>query len=229
MKDWKYAFVRTLPVLCGYLFLGFAYGVLMRKAGYGPGWSLASSLFVFAGSMQFLMVELLQTGASLLLCAAMTALLNSRHLFYGLSFIEKFRSFGAARHYLIFSLSDETYSVFCSLPAERQTRSVMVKIAVLDQFYWTLGGLLGGLLGAVLPFDAAGIDFAMTALFIVILMEQILSAKSRLPIIIGLASSLVFLLTLGKDVFILPALVVTVAVLLGARKPITRKLEEVDV
>ena len=96
LKDWKYAFVRTLPVMCGYLFLGFAFGVLMRDAGYGPAWSFASSLFIFAGSMQFLMVELLQTGAKLLLCAAMTILLNSRHLFYGLSFIEKFRSLGKA-------------------------------------------------------------------------------------------------------------------------------------
>ena len=228
MKDWKYAFVRTLPVMCGYLFLGFAFGVLMREAGYGPGWSFASSLFIFAGSMQFLMVELLQSGVNLLLCAAMTLLLNSRHLFYGLSFIEKFRSLGAARHYLIFSLTDETYSVFCSLPEEKQTRSVMVKVAVLDQFYWVAGSLVGGLLGAVLPFDTTGIDFAMTALFIVILIEQILSAKSRLPIIIGLASSLVFLLLLGKDAFILPSLIVTVAALLGARKPITRKIEEVD-
>ena len=229
MKDWKYAFVRTLPVMCGYLFLGFAFGVLMRDAGYGPVWSFASSLFIFAGSMQFLMVELLQTGAKLLLCAAMTILLNSRHLFYGLSFIEKFRSLGKARHYLIFSLTDETYSVFCSLPEEKRTRSVMLKVAVLNQLYWVFGSLVGGLLGAVLPFDSTGIDFAMTALFIVILIEQILSAKSRLPVVIGLASSLAFLLVLGKDAFILPSLIVTVAALLGARKHITREMEAAEV
>lgn len=228
MKDWKLAFVRTIPVMCGYLFLGFAFGVLMREAGYGPGWSLASSLFIFAGSMQFLMVELLQTGANLVLCAAMTLLLNSRHLFYGLTFIEKFRSLGKARHYLVFSLTDETYSVFCSLPEEQMTRSIMLKIAILNQFYWAFGSLLGGLIGAVLPFNSTGIDFAMTALFIVILIEQILTAKSKLPVIIGLVSSIVFLLILGPDAFLLPSLIVTVAALLGAQKPIKRKLEEVQ-
>ena len=224
MADWKRAFVYTLPVMFGYVFLGIAFGILMAQSGYGVWWSLAASLFIYAGSMQFLMVQLLGAGAGLGLAAAMTLLLNSRHLFYGLSFIEKFRALGKARHYLIFSLTDETYSVFCSLPERDCTPGLMTKIALMDQFWWVLGSALGGILGAHLPFDTTGIDFSMTALFVVIFIEQWLSAKSRLPAIIGLISSMVFLLLLGSDRFILPSLIVTVALLLGARRPIEAQL-----
>ena len=220
MKDWRFAFINTLPVMFGYVFLGMAYGILMTQAGYGVLWSLAASVFVFAGSMQFLMVELLAGGASLTLTAAMTLLLNSRHLFYGLSFIEKFRALGKERHYMILSLTDETYSVFCSLPEQDSTPSKMVKIAFLDQCWWVLGSVLGGIMGAHLPFDTTGIDFSMTALFVVIFIEQWLGAKSRLPALMGLGSSVVFLLILGPDRFILPSLIVTVALLMGARRPI---------
>ena len=224
MADWKRAFVYTLPVMFGYVFLGIAFGILMAQSSYGVWWSLAASLFIYAGSMQFLMVQLLGAGAGLGLAAAMTLLLNSRHLFYGLSFIEKFRALGKARHYLIFSLTDETYSVFCSLAEGDCTPGLMTKIALMDQFWWVLGSVLGGILGAHLPFDTTGIDFSMTALFVVIFIEQWLSAKSRLPAIIGLISSLVFLLLLGPDRFILPSLIVTVALLLGARRPIEAQL-----
>jgi len=217
LKDWKFAFIHTLPVMFGYVFLGIAFGILMAQAGYGVWWSLAASALIFAGSMQFLMVELLTGGATVLLTAAMTFLLNSRHLFYGLSFIEKFRSLGKERHYMIFSLTDETYSVLCSLSDEESTPSKMTKIAVMNQCWWVLGSVIGGLIGTHLPFDTAGIDFSMTALFVVILIEQILSAKTRLPILMGLGSSLVFLLLLGPDKFILPSLIATVAMLLGAR------------
>ena len=224
MKDWKFAFIHTLPVMFGYVFLGIAFGILMAQAGYGVWWSLAASALIFAGSMQFLMVELLTGGAGLLLTAAMTFLLNSRHLFYGLSFIEKFRSLGKERHYMIFSLTDETYSVLCSLTDEESTPSRMTKIALMDQCWWVLGSVIGGIIGTHLPFDTTGIDFSMTALFVVILIEQILSAKTRLPIVMGLASSLVFLLLLGPDKFILPSLIVTVAMLLGARGTIEARL-----
>jgi len=217
LKDWKFAFIHTLPVMFGYVFLGIAFGILMAQAGYGVWWSLAASALIFAGSMQFLMVELLTGGATVLLTAAMTFLLNSRHLFYGLSFIEKFRSLGKERHYMIFSLTDETYSVLCSLSDEESTPSKMTKIAVMNQCWWVLGSVIGGLIGTHLPFDTAGIDFSMTALFVVILIEQILGAKTRLPILMGLGSSLVFLLLLGPDKFILPSLIATVAMLLGAR------------
>lgn len=224
MKDWKFAFIHTLPVMFGYVFLGIAFGILMARAGYGVWWSLAASALIFAGSMQFLMVELLTGGATVLLTAAMTFLLNSRHLFYGLSFIERFRTLGKERHYMIFSLTDETYSVLCSLSEEDSTPSKMTKIAIMNQCWWVSGSVIGGIIGTHLPFDTTGIDFSMTALFVVILIEQILSAKTRLPIVMGLVSSVVFLLLLGPDRFILPSLIVTVAMLLGARGIIEARL-----
>lgn len=224
MKDWRFAFTRTLPVLFGYVFLGLAFGVLMQQAGFSPLWALAASVFIYAGSMQFLLVELLSAGASLPLAAAMTLLLNSRHLFYGLSFIEKFRHLGPVRHYLVFALSDETYSVLCGLTEQQSTAGKMGRIALLDQLYWVIGSVLGGVLGTVLPFDTTGIEFSMTALFLVIFLEQWLSAKSRLPAVVGLASALVFLLLLGPDRFILPSLIVTVAALLAARRPIQERM-----
>ncbi len=122
MKDWKFAFYRTLPVLFGYVFLGIAFGVLMQQAGYSVWWCLAASVLIYAGSLQFVLVDLLSGGAGLVLTAAMTLLVNSRHLFYGLSFIDRFKRLGRARPYMIFSLTDETYSVLCALPEELSHR-----------------------------------------------------------------------------------------------------------
>ena len=226
MKDWKFAFYRTVPVMFGYLVLGMAFGILMQQEGYSAMWSVLISAVVFAGSMQFLLVNLLGSGASLALAAIMTLLINSRHLFYGLSFIEKFKKLGKERHYLTFALSDETYSVLCSLPEGEDTSSRMVKIALLDQLYWVIGSAIGGILGEIIPFDTTGIDFSMTALFVVIFIEQWLAAKSKFPAIVGLASAVIFLISMGPDAFILPSLVLTVAVLLGMRKPVERKMEE---
>ncbi|MGE4354136.1 MAG: AzlC family ABC transporter permease [Oscillospiraceae bacterium] len=225
MKDWKFAFLKTVPVMFGYLALGMAFGILMQQEGYSALWSALASVVIFAGSMQFLLVSLLSSGASLTLAAIMTLLINSRHLFYGLSFIEKFKKLGKERQYLIFSLTDETYSVLCSLPEGTDTPSKMVKIAALDQLYWVVGSLTGGLLGEIIPFDTTGIDFSMTALFIVIFTEQLLLAKSKLPALVGLISAIVFLIVLGPDAFILPSLIATVTILLSIRGTVERKME----
>lgn len=212
----RFAGEKTLPVLFGYLFLGIAFGVLLQQAGYGVGWALAISSCVYAGSIQFVMVGFLSGGAGFASIALMTLLINSRHLFYGLSFIEKFRRMGKLRPYLIFSLTDETYSLLCSLkmPPELDEREVFFTISLLDQLYWVAGSVLGSVLGSLIPFDTTGIDFAMTALFVVIFVEQWLEAKSRLPAVIGLVSSVLCLLLVGPEHFILPALLVTVTVLL---------------
>ena len=223
MKDWKFAFIHTLPVMFGYVFLGIAFGILMAQAGYGVWWSLAASALIFAGSMQFLMVELLTGGAGLLLTAAMTFLLNSRHLFYGLSFIEKFRALGKERHYMIFSLTDETYSVLCSLTDEESTPSRMTKIALMDQCWWVLGSVIGGIIGTHLPFDTTGIDFSMTALFVVIFLEHWLQKKERISALIGVAASVVCLLGFGKDSFLLPTMICILMLLTVFRKPIEKE------
>ena len=223
----RYAFLKSLPVMFGYIFLGIAFGILMQQAGFPVWMSLFVSLIVYAGSMQFVLVTLLSSGASVLLTAAMTLLINSRHIFYGLSFVEKFKAMGKRYFYMIFSLTDETYSVLCSVKPEdkAEKKQAMFLIALFDQAYWVAGSVIGAAAGGVLPFDTTGIDFSMTALFVVIFLEQWLDAKSHIPAVVGLVSGVSFLLLLGADNFILPSLIVTVTVLLLCRRQIEGKPE----
>lgn len=231
MRELRYAFRQTVPVLCGYLFLGLAFGLLLQQAGYGWPWAVLTSVIVYAGSMQFVLVGLLGGGFASLLSVALTTLsVNSRHLFYGLSFLETFRKMGRAKPYMIFSLTDETYSLLCSLqpPKKLDADRVRLYIALLDHAYWVAGSAAGAILGSVLPFDLTGIDFAMTALFVVIFVDQWRGAKSRLPAVAGLGFGLLWLVVLGPDRFLLPALVCTVLVLLLCRGTLQPQTEEVD-
>ena len=223
----KAAFLATIPVLCGYLFVGIAFGMLLQNAGYSFLWALLISLFVYAGSMQFVMVGFLSGGVGLLSAAATTLAVNSRHMFYGLTFLEKFQKMGARRPYMIFSLTDETYSLLCSVktPEGVEENLLYFSISLMNHLYWILGSALGALLGAVLPFDTTGIDFAMTALFTVILTEQLLEAKSLRPALVGFACGVGCLLLFGPDGFILPALSLAVALLMLLR-PQMEMIEE---
>lgn len=211
-----FAIKQTVPVFFGYIFLGIAYGLLLRDAGYGVIWAFATSLFIYAGSMQFLLVTLLSGGAGLLYSALMTLLLNGRHLFYGLSFVDKFKYMGKAYPYMIFSLTDETYSVLCGckVPEGMNEKKIWYYIATIDHCYWIMGSVIGNTVGSFITFDTTGIDFTMTALFVVIMVEQWISSKNHLPALIGAASAVLFLIVLGPDKFIIPSLSVTVFVLL---------------
>lgn len=231
MQELRYAFRQTIPVLCGYLFLGLAFGLLMQQARYGWPWAVLTSVIVYAGSMQFVLVGMLGGGFASLLSVALTTLsVNSRHLFYGLSFLETFRKMGKARPYMIFSLTDETYSLLCNLhpPKALNADRVRLYIALLDHLYWVAGSAAGAVLGSVLPFDLTGIDFAMTALFVVIFVEQWCAAKSHLPALAGAVFALLWLVILGPDRFLLPALVCTVLALLLGRGMLPAQSEEVD-
>lgn len=214
----RFAFYKTIPVLLGYLFLGLAFGLLLQEAGYSFWWALLSSGIVYAGSIQFVLVEFLSGGTGLLTVAVMTLLINSRHAFYGLSFVEKFRKM-KTYPYMIFSLTDETYSLLCSLkvPEGIDEKKAMFLIALFDQLYWVTGSVLGAALGQVLPFDMTGIDFAMTALFVTIFVDQWREAKSHLPAIVGLCSAAVCLLIFGGSNFILPSLIITVGILMALK------------
>ena len=229
--NWKatarFAFRQSLGVLFGYVFLGTAFGILLRQAGYGALWALGFSGLVYAGSLQFVLAGFLAAPTALPTVALMSLFINARHLFYGLSFIERFRSMGKKRPYMIFSLTDETYSVLCGMdevPAGVDKNGAMFLVALLDQLYWVAGSLLGTFAGG-LPLDFTGIDFSMTALFLVIFLEQWRGAKSHLPALLGLGCASVFLLVLGADNFLLPALCTTVAVLLLARPVLNREKE----
>ena len=200
--------------MAGYLFLGTAFGIVLTEAGYNVWWALLMSSLVFAGSMQFVMVPMMVTAVSPLTMTITALFVNSRHLFYGLSFIESFKKM-KTRPYMIFSLTDETYSVLCGCKTEdpeESHRSSWFLISLMDQMYWIIGSVFGSLLGQVLPFDMTGIDFSMTALFVVILIEQVLSMPSRkwFAAICGLIIGVICLLILGSDNFLLPALLITV-------------------
>jgi len=204
----------TIPVMCGYLFLGTAFGATLAQAGFGPVWALMMSGLVYAGSLQFVMVPLMASGAALATVALTALMVNARHLFYGVSFIDRFRRMGRLRPYMVFSLTDETYSVFCGMEGE-ESDGVMLRVALYDQLYWVTGSVVGALLAQQLPFDLTGIDFSMTALFIVICLERALNRADRLPVAVGGVCAVVCLLLLGPDRFLAPALAATAVLLMA--------------
>ncbi|MCL2166372.1 MAG: AzlC family ABC transporter permease [Clostridiales bacterium] len=224
-KAFLAAFPYTIPVLSGFLVLGFAYGVLMASKGYSFLWAGFASLFVFAGSMQFLAAGMLPEGADPLSLFLITLMVNARHLFYGLSMLEKFRDTGWMRTYLIFGLCDETYSILCATEAPEgiDRRWFMFFITALHHLYWISGSLAGGLVGKALAFNTSGIDFALTALFTVILISQWQGAKDRLPNGIGIAGAVLCRLLFGPERFLLPAMLLILLSVTCLRKPLERR------
>ena len=213
------AFPATLPVLTGYLCIGMAYGLLMANAGYGVFWALLLSLLCYAGSMEFVAVSLLTAGFDPVQALLMALMINARHAFYGLSMLEKYRGTGWARPFLIFSLTDETFSLVSTLePLDGVTRrDFYFWISLLDYLYWQVGSVLGALIGGLLPFDTTGLDFALTALFIVLFLEQWRKRENRPAALIGLGCTAVSLAAVGADRLVIPDMVLILAVLLGGR------------
>lgn len=217
-----FAFKQSIPVMLGYIFLGIAFGLLLQNAGYSFVWAFLASVVIYAGSMQFVLVSLLTAGAGLLYTAVMTLFINGRHIFYGLSFVEKYKKMGKVYPYMVFSLTDETYSVLCGtkVPEGMEEGKVFFWVSFFDQCYWVLGSVIGALAGSYITFDSTGIDFSMTALFVVIVVEQWQEQKSHFPAILGAVSGIAWLLLLGPDSFIVPALCTCMAILLLARKSV---------
>ena len=209
------AFPVTVPVLMGYLAIGMAFGLMLQSIGYGVVWAFFMSLTIYAGSGQYLGVSLLATGASLPQVAFLTLMINFRHLVYGLSMLEKFRGMGVRKLYMMFSLTDETYALLSSArpPEGVEEHDFYFCVALLDHSYWILGSIIGSLVGAALGFDTTGVDFAMTALFLVIAVGQWKAAGSHLPALLGAAATLVSLLLVGAEDMLLPALGIIVLVL----------------
>ena len=204
LLKWGRSARTTVPVMAGYLVLGAGFGILLRTRGFGLGWALAMSLFIYAGSMQYVAVDLLTGGASLLTAAVTTLLVNARHLFYGISMLERYRAAGKYAPYLIFSLTDETYSLVAA--REELTGAECFRISLLDQFYWVLGTALGSLAGAYLNVNTTGIDFSLTALFLTVFTGQWLETEDHAPALIGLGVSIVCRLLFGADSFLLPTM-----------------------
>ncbi len=214
------AFPVTVPVLMGYLAIGIAFGLMLQEIGYNFIWAFFMSLTIYAGSGQYLGVSLLASAATLGTVAVMTLLINFRHLVYGLSMLEKFRGMGLRKFYIIFSLTDETYALLSSTqaPIGVDPKNFYFAIALLDQSYWILGSVIGAVAGALLPIDTTGIDFAMTALFVVIAVDQWRAYKRHLPALLGGAVTIVSLALVGPENMLLPALGVIVLVLLILRE-----------
>jgi len=214
-KTLRYAVKHSFPIFISFVPVALAYGVLMESAGYNFVWTGACSLFVLAGSLQYLMVSFFAGGVSLVTVAVMALMVNSRHIFYGLSFIEKFRSFGPWKYFLIYSLTDENYSLHCShhFPEDMNEKWAYVLTATMAWLYWVVLSIAGALIGTLIPFDTTGIDFALTALFIVILIEQMKGADNRLPALLAFVSSISCLFFFGPSNFILPSLLITVMLL----------------
>ena len=212
------AFKDTLPVMTGYLVLGIGFGILMQEKGYGILWSLGMSVFIYAGSMQYLAVSLLTGGVSLVTAALTTLMVNARHLFYGISMVERYRGTGKTKPYLIFALTDETYSLVSSnAPQGISYHRYCLLVSALDHCYWVAGSAIGSLLGNILPINFEGIDFALTALFVTVFLEQWLSVKEHRPALIGVMSTLVCLLLFGSQVFLIPSMVLIAVLLLLPR------------
>ena len=209
------AFPVTVPVLMGYLAIGMAFGLMLQSIGCGVGWAVLMSAVIYAGSGQYLGVSLLAAGASLPQTAFLTLIINFRHLVYGLSMLEKFRGMGARKLYMIFSLTDETYALLSSAKAPEgvDEHDFFFAVALLDQSYWVLGSAIGSLLGSALAFDTTGVDFAMTALFLVIAVGQWRGAGSHLPALLGGAAALAGLALVGAEDMLLPTLAIIVIAL----------------
>lgn len=219
----KKAFLSTIPVLTGYMVLGIAFGILLSTKGYSFYLAPLMSLVIFAGSMQFVAINLISSAAGIASTVIVTLLVNARHLIYGISMLEKYKGTGKIKPYLIFSLTDETYALLCNeLPPGVNKKLYYFCVSVFNQLYWITASLIGGIIGSSLTFNTAGIDFAMTALFVVIFTEQWLTNKDKTPGLIGIISTLLCLIIFKSDNFLIPSMVL-ILLLLSLRETLKEK------
>ncbi len=213
------AFYKSVPVMAGYIVLGIGFGILLRDAGYGVVWALLMSLFIYAGSMQYVGVGLLTGGASVLTTVITTIMVNARHLFYSISMIGKYRDAGAYKPYLIFALTDETYSLLCDdASGVTDINCYRFFVSLFNHCYWVAGTLIGSILGKVIPFSVRGIEFSMTALFIASFTEQWLTSRDHIPALTGIICTVLCLVLLGPEKFLIPAMFLITIVLTFMRK-----------
>lgn len=206
----------TLPVMTGYIVLGMGFGILLTSSGFSGPLAVMMSVFIYAGSMQFAAVGLFSAGASVVTSALTTFMVNARHTFYGISMIDKYKNTGKYKPYLIFSLTDETYSLLCmdhqEIP-EAQKGIFYFFVSLFDHLYWIIGTALGVLAGSVIGFGTEGIDFSLTALFVTIFLDQWLGKKGRTPALIGVGVSVLCLIIFGGEGFLIPSMLAIAVIL----------------
>jgi 4-azaleucine resistance transporter AzlC len=215
----KQAFIKSIPIMCSYLFVSMAYGIMMEEAGFHWYYALLTSLTVYTGAFQFVLITFLSSGASLITIALTALLMNSRQTFYSLTFVEEFRGMGKKLPYMIHTMTDETYAINCSLQQEDSNRKdIMFWVAFFSRCYWMTGAVIGGVIGQLIPFELEGIDFCMTALFVIIFIDQWEKNKNHLPAILGLAVAGICLMIFGQRNFMLAALLAVSGILLFLRE-----------
>ena len=204
------AFVPTLPILAGFLFLGVTYGIYMNVSGFSFVYPMAMSLIIFAGSVEYVTVGLLLGAFDPLAAFVMALMINARHIFYGISMLDKYRSTGRKRFYLIFGMCDESFSINCSakIPDGVDHGLFMLFVTLLNHIYWVAGATLGGIFGSLISFDTTGLDFVMCAMFVVIFLEQWKKDERHLPALLGIGLSALCLVIFGSDGFVVPSMLV---------------------
>lgn len=227
-RSFRAAFPCTIPILAGFLFLGMAYGIYMNVSGFSFVYPMIMAAVIFGGSLEFLAAQMLLSPFAPLQVLMVSLMIQARHLFYGISMLDKFKDMGWKKFYLIYGMCDETFSINCTaeIPKDCDRGWFYFFVTLLNQLYWVGGATLGGLLGNLITFDTKGLDFVMTAMFIVIFLEQWLKEKHHFSEWAGLASSAACLLIFGKDNFMIPTMICILLLLTAFRKPVERKAGE---
>lgn len=229
LRALKAAFPHTIPIMTGFLFLGMTYGIYMNVSGFGFWYPMLMSMTIFAGSMEFVTVSMLLGAFHPLQALTMTLMINARHLFYGISMLDKYKGTGLKKLYLIFGMCDESFSVnyTADIPKDVDKGWFMFWVTLLNQFYWVLGSTLGGVFGSFIKFNTEGLSFVMTALFVVIFLEQWMKERNHTGAIVGLVISVTCLVLFGRDDFIIPAMLGILGVMTLLRKPMEKGGEAV--
>ena len=224
IKALRAAFPHTIPIMTGFLFLGMTYGIYMNVSGFSFWYPMFMSMTIFAGSMEFVTVNLLLGAFHPMQALWMTLMINARHLFYGISMLDKYKGTGFKKLYLIFGMCDESFSInyMADIPKDVDKGWFMIWVTALNQFYWVLGATLGGIFGSFIVFNTEGLEFVMTALFVVIFLEQWLKEKNHTSAIFGIVISVICLIFFGKEDFIIPAMLGILGVMTLLRKPLEK-------
>jgi 4-azaleucine resistance transporter AzlC len=228
-KALKVAFPYTIPIFAGFWFLGLAYGIYMNVSGFSFVYPMIMSLIIFGGSLEFVAVEMLLSPFAPVQVLVMTLLIQARHLFYGISMLDKFKDMGWKKFYLIFGMCDETFSInyTAKIPEDVDRGWFMFFVTLLNHFYWVSGATIGGLVGSMIRFNTDGISFVMTSMFVVIFMEQWMKEKHHISAYIGLGAAALCLFIFGADSFMIPTMIMIIVLLAAFRKPL-EKVEEVN-
>lgn len=225
-KVFKAAIIKAIPIMCSYFFVSMAYGMMMQEAGFAWYYSLFTSLTVYTGAFQFVLITFLSSGASYLTIAVTALLMNSRQMFYSITFVEDFKKMGRKMPYMIHTMTDETYAVNCSIRSEGKERyDEMFFVALIARVSWMVGAVTGGVVGQLIPFVLKGIDFCMTALFIIIFIDQWEKTQKHFPAVCGIIVAVICLLIFGESAFMLPALIIVSAILIftGTKNDVNEK------